>query len=71
MKNQSLKKEDLQSFGEELGSIDLSEILDMKDDAFGAFDRMMGIIQSIYDMTCSWKCLKPHKDEPWITMAIS
>jgi hypothetical protein len=73
VKTRLLKKENLKRFGEELTTIDFSKILDMKDDASGAFDRMMGIVQPIYDKTCPVKCLKPHKNEPrrpWITTEI-
>ena len=73
VKTRSLKKENLQRFGDELSSTDLSEILEIKDDASGAFDCMMGIIQPIYDKTCPVKFVKPHKDQPrkpWITTEI-
>ena len=46
----------------------------MKDNASGALDCMMGIVQPpIYDKTFPVKCLKPHKYEPrkpWITTEI-
>ena len=35
-----VKKKNLQRFGEDLSSTDFSEVLDMKDDTSGAFDRM-------------------------------
>ena len=60
----SLKKVNLQRFGEELSTIDFSEIMDMKDNASGAFDRMMGVVQPIYDKTCPVKFLKPVSVNP-------
>ena len=42
-----MKKMNLQRLGEELSAIDFSEIMDMKDDASGAFDRMMGVVQPV------------------------
>jgi hypothetical protein len=53
--------------------MDLSEILDMKDNTSCAFYCMMGIVQLIYDKTCKVKCLKLYKNEPrkpWITTEI-
>ncbi|XP_065582838.1 uncharacterized protein LOC136041956 [Artemia franciscana] len=69
----SLNKVNLQRLGEELSTIDFSEIMDMKDKASGAFDRMMGVVQPIYDKTCPVKFLKPRECEPrkpWITIEI-
>ena len=73
MKTWSLKKENLRRFGEDFSRNDFSKILDMKDDASGAFDRITGIIQPIYGKTCQGKFLNTHKDElrkPWITKKI-
>ncbi|XP_065580631.1 uncharacterized protein LOC136040317 [Artemia franciscana] len=69
----SLKRVNLQRFGEELSTIGFSEIMDMKDNASGAFDRMMGVVQPINDKTFPVKFLKPRKCEPrktWITIEI-
>ena len=63
----------LHRFGEELSTIDFCEIKDMKDDTSAALDRMMGVVQLIYDKTCPVKFLKPRKREPrkpWITIEI-
>ena len=45
----------------------------MKNDASGAFDRMMGVVELIHDKICPVKFLKPHKCEPrnpWIAIEI-
>ena len=73
VKSRSLKKVNLQRFGEELSTIDFREIMDVKDEASGAFARMVGVVQPIYDKTCPVKFLKPRKREPrkpWKTIEI-
>jgi len=53
--------------------LSFSEISEVKDDTSGAFDRMMGIAQPIYNENRPVQCVKPHKNDlmkAWITMEI-
>lgn len=68
-----LKKQNLNSFAEELSCIKWDSVLGISGDSSLAYNQFMYIFQPIYEKTCPLRLTKQKRDDPrkpWITEAI-